>query len=198
MSIGACTVLIRARERPVTPDKLRFALSFAAKGDDGRFPGTLVVSVPPAMARHFVRRFRLRVGRRGCGGGQPATRGFGSTELLSRSGLDAGPRGRKQPRRGHLWDGGPGGGVPRSANYSTLNLSTGAVQNYGSEFPPYPSSSPPPPPSPYNCTLVFSDANNTYTLQIVDSSTGAETDVATSSHGAMAPPWPSVPAQTAR
>ena len=53
--------------------------------------------------------------------------------------------------------GGPGGGVPKSATYWTLNLSTGAVQNYGAQLP----AAIRPPllrrrrPSPYTCALRF-------------------------------------------
>ena len=113
-----------------------------------------------------------------CGGGQPATRGLGSSEIEPIRDSTLVLEGESSPGVIIYGTGGPGGGVPRSAVYWTLNLSTGAVQNYGSQYPPYPSSSPPP-PSPYVCnTSDLSASYDSYTLQIVDSTTAAETDVA--------------------
>ncbi len=123
--------------------------------------------------------FACTLGASACGGGHPAARGFGSTEIDPIRDSTLVLEGESSPGVIIYGTGGPGGGVPKSAIYWTLNLSTGAVQNYGAQFPPYPSSSPPPPvPTPYTCTLDSSAASNTYTLQIVDNSTGAETDVA--------------------
>ena len=112
-----------------------------------------------------------------CGGGQPATRGFGSSEIQPIRDSTLVLEGEDGPGVLIYGTGGPGGGAPASANYWTLNLSTGGVQNYGSQYPPLPSSSPPPPPSPYTCTANFYADTSTFMLQIVDNSTGAETDV---------------------
>ena len=112
-----------------------------------------------------------------CGGGQPAARGFGSTELEPIRDSTLVLEGEGEPGILIYGTGGPGGGVPASANYWTLDLSTGAVQDYGAQFPPYQSSSPPPPSSPYSCTVDGTGGGSTFTLQIVDNSTGIETDV---------------------
>ncbi|HTB60768.1 MAG TPA: hypothetical protein VLC06_23015 [Polyangia bacterium] len=114
-----------------------------------------------------------------CGGGQPAARGFGSTEIEPIRDSTLVLEGENGPGVVIYGTGGPGGGVPASANYWTLNLSTGAVQSYGSQFPPSPSSSSSPPPSPYACALEIGDGSAaTYTLQIVDDSTGTQTEIA--------------------
>ena len=110
-----------------------------------------------------------------CGGGQPAARGFGSSEIEPIRDSTLYLEGEGDPGILIYGTGGPGD-VPASANYWTLDLSTGAVQNYGSQYPPFPSSSSSAPPSPYTCTPNISGAR-TFTLQIVDNSTGAETDV---------------------
>ena len=113
-----------------------------------------------------------------CGGGQPAARGFGSTEIEPIRDSTLVLEGENGPGVVVYGTGGPGGGVPASANYWTLNLSTGTVQNNGSEFPPPPSSSSsPPPPSPYGCAVTIDASGTTLTLQIVDNDTGAETDI---------------------
>ncbi len=117
------------------------------------------------------------LGLSACGGGQPATRGFGSTELEPIRDSTLVLEGENGPGVVVYGTGGPGGGVPASANYWTLNLSTGAVENNGAEFPSSPSSSPPPPPPPYTCTETFYAGASTFMLQIVDNSSGAETDV---------------------
>ena len=111
-----------------------------------------------------------------CGGGHPAARGFGSSEIKPIRDSTLVLEGESSPGVVIYGTGGPGGGVPASADYWTLNLSTGAVQDYGSQYPPYPSSSPPS-PSPYTCSVALTGSGGTFTLQIVDS-TGAETDVA--------------------
>jgi hypothetical protein len=113
-----------------------------------------------------------------CGGGQPATRGFGSTELEPLRDSTLVLEGENGPGVVVYGTGGPGGGVPASANYWTLDLSTGAVQDYGAQPPPLPpSSSMPPPPSPYTCTAGTSATGSGFMLQIVDNDTGVETDV---------------------
>jgi hypothetical protein len=116
----------------------------------------------------------------GCGGGQPAARGFGSTEVEPIRDSTLVLEGENGPGVVIYGTGGPGGGVPASANYWTLTLSTGAVQNYGSQLPPPPSSSSSPPPSPYACAIEIGDAGSgpAYTLQIVDNGTGAATEIA--------------------
>jgi hypothetical protein len=111
-----------------------------------------------------------------CGGGQPSVRGFGSRELEPIRDSTLVLEGPGEPGFLIYGTGGPGGGVPASANYWTLNLSTGAVQDYGSQFPPFFTSSPTP-PSPYSCSLTFVGMPSTFTLQIVETSTGIETDV---------------------
>jgi hypothetical protein len=120
--------------------------------------------------------FACALGATACGGGQPAVRGFGSTELEPIRDSTLVLEGESAPGVLIYGTGGPGGGVPASANYWTLNLSTGAVQDYGAEFPPFPSSTPSP-PSPYTCMVVSTGVGSTFTLQIVENSTGAETDV---------------------
>ncbi len=120
--------------------------------------------------------FACALGAAACGGGQPAARGFGSTELEPIRDSTLVLEGQGDPGVLIYGTGGPGGGVPASANYWTLNLSTGAVQDYGAQFPPFPPS-PPPPPSPYTCTTNLPGVGSTSTLQILDNDTGAETDV---------------------
>ena len=107
------------------------------------------------------RRRRLRAGRL-CLRRRPAGRARLRVDRdRAYPGFDAGPRGRKRPRHCRLRDRRAGGGVPASANYWTLNLSTGAVQDYGAESPPLPSSSStPPPPSPYTCTAGVGGAGS--------------------------------------
>jgi hypothetical protein len=111
-----------------------------------------------------------------CGGGQPAARGFGSTEVEPIRDSTLYLEGESSPGV-IIYGTGGSGNVPASANYWTLNLATGAVQDYGSQYPPFPSSSPPSPPSPYSCKVGSTGVGDTFTLQIVDNSTGAETDV---------------------
>jgi len=120
--------------------------------------------------------FACALGATGCGGGQPPARGFGSTQLQPIRDSTLVLEGEGEPGVLIYGTGGPGGGAPASANYWTLNLSTGAVQDYGSQYPPFPSSTPTP-PSPYTCTAAFSAGSSTSTLQIVDNDTGAETDI---------------------
>ena len=109
-----------------------------------------------------------------CGGGHPAARGFGSREIDPIRDSTLVLEGESRPGVIIYGTGGPGGGVPRSADYWTLDLSTGAVQDYGAQYPPYPSSSP---PSPYSCTAVANGSDPAFTLQIIDESTGLETDI---------------------
>ena len=120
--------------------------------------------------------FACALGANACGGGQPAARGFGSTQIQPIRDSTLVLEGEQSPGVVVYGTGGPGGGAPASANYWTLNLSTGAVQDYGSQYPPSPSSTPTP-PSPYTCTAVGSLNTGMVTLQIVDNDTGAETDV---------------------
>jgi hypothetical protein len=117
------------------------------------------------------------LGLSACGGGHPAARGFGSAEIEPIRDSTLVLEGESRPGVIIYGTGGPGGGVPRSADYWTLDLSTGAVQEYGAQFPPYPSSSPPPSPSPYACGAVANGSEPTFTLQIIDQSTGLETDI---------------------
>jgi len=119
--------------------------------------------------------FACALGASACGGGQPAVRGFGSSEIVPIRDSTLVLEGKNGPGVIVYGTGGPGGGVPKSATYWTLNLSTGAVQSYGSEYPPPPSSSPPPPP--YTCSVEFIGLPTTLTLQIIDNSTGLETDI---------------------
>ncbi len=111
-------------------------------------------------------------------GGTPPTRGYGSHQIEP----------TRDPTLSFLGSTGPGvliyetgGPLPRNENFWTLDLATGAVQDFGSEFPPSPSSSSPGPapvPGPYTCTGVDYGAVNSYTLEIVDNGSGAETDIA--------------------
>jgi hypothetical protein len=122
--------------------------------------------------------FACALGATACGGGHPAARGFGSTQIEPIRDSTLVLEGEGDPGVVIYGTGGPGGGAPASANYWTLNLSTGAVQDYGAEFPPLPSSSSsPPPPSPYTCTVTSAGSQSGFTLQIVDTRTGVETDV---------------------
>ena len=117
-------------------------------------------------------------GASACGGGQPAARGFGSTELEPLRDSTLYLEGENGPGILVYGTGGPGD-VPRSATYWTLSLSTGEVQNYGSAVPPPPSSSSsPPPPSPYGCSVDVDASGTSSTLHIVDNDTGTETDIA--------------------
>ena len=100
--------------------------------------------------------FACALGAPACGGGQPAARGFGSTEIEPLRDSTLVLEGEAGPGVVIYGTGGPGGGVPASANYWTLDLSTGAVQDFGAQYPPLPSSTPPPPPSPYTCTADVS------------------------------------------
>src|SRR5450631_2486773 len=93
----------------------------------------------------------LALGAAACGGSQPVARAFGSTEL--------------EPIRDPtiFLDGessagvlqyNTGGNAATPALWWTLDLTTGAVQSYGTTMPPVsppvgPSPPPPPPPSPY-------------------------------------------------
>ena len=144
----------------------------------------------PALASGVL---ACALGASACGGGHSSARGFGSTEIEPIRDSTLVLEGESSPGVVIYGTGGPGGGVPKSAIYWTLNLSTGAVQNYGAQFPPYPSSSPPPSATPYTCTLNFSAANDTYTLQIVDNGTGAETDVANVFGVGNGPPFAQCP-----
>ncbi|HEX3906085.1 MAG TPA: hypothetical protein VH853_24900 [Polyangia bacterium] len=112
-----------------------------------------------------------------CGGNRPVSRGYASRQLLpirdSTLYFDSTP--------------GPGtvifqtGGLaPVDANYWLLNLSTGAVQDFGAMYPgaPTPATTP---TQPYVCKLELPDGggtSNAITLGIVDSATGVETDIA--------------------
>jgi hypothetical protein len=113
-----------------------------------------------------------------CGGGQPPARGFGSREIEPIRDSTLVLEGENGPGVVTYGTGGPGDLVPKSATYWTVNLSTGAVQNYGADGPPPPStSSSPPPPSPYTCVVEIG-SGLAYTLQIVDNSTGTPTEIA--------------------
>jgi hypothetical protein len=112
------------------------------------------------------------LGAMACGGGRPAARGFGSTELepirdptiqlVSEYGLDILVYTTGSP-----------------PVYWTLDLATGALQSYGATMPPPPTSTGTPPPQPYTCNQNYvGDLNGSYTLQIVDTATNVETDVA--------------------
>ena len=125
--------------------------------------------------------FACALGANACGGGQPAARGFGSTQIQPIRDSTLVLEGEQGPGVIVYGTGGPGGGAPASANYWTLNLSTGAVQDYGSQYPPSPSSTPTP-PSPYTCTATSSLDSGILTLQIVDNDTGTETDIDVLSH----------------
>jgi hypothetical protein len=158
---------------------LWFALSSLVKAMTGGSQGLWSFPRRPLWRAIAFSVFACALGPSACGGGRPPARGFGSHQLepIRDSALKV--DGENGP--GVLIYGTGGDvAVPASANYWTLNLSTGAVQSYGSQFPPPPpsSSSPPLPPSPYLCTSDSSDSNPVSTLKIVDSSTGAETDVA--------------------
>jgi hypothetical protein len=120
--------------------------------------------------------FACALGATGCGGGHPAARGFGSTEIQPIRDSTLVLEGEGGPGLIIYGTGGPGGLVPASANYWTLDLASGAVQDYGSQYPPFPSSSPPP-PSPYTCASNVPGVGDTVTLQIVDQSTGAGADI---------------------
>jgi hypothetical protein len=110
-----------------------------------------------------------------CGGGNPPARGFGSHEI--------------EPTRdstlSFLGDTGPGvliyetgGTVSTTPTYWSLNLATGAVQDFGDQFPPSSSPSMPEPSSPYTCALSLDGtATNAGTLEILDNSSGTKTDV---------------------
>jgi hypothetical protein len=124
-----------------------------------------------------------------CGGSQPVARGYGSTELepirdstIFLSGLHDN---NVVAYSTELYAGG-------FVNWWTLDLTTGAVQSYGTSLPPFangPSSSttstlvpttmPPTTPSPFTCTYDFSDGDptGTFTLKIVDTTTNVETDI---------------------
>jgi hypothetical protein len=117
------------------------------------------------------------LGASACGGGQPVARGFGSTEIEPIRDSTLVLEGEESPGVVIYGTGGPGDLVPRSANYWTLDLSTGAVQNYGADGPPPPSSSSSPPPSPYTCAVEIG-SGLAYTLQVVDNSTGTPTEIA--------------------
>ena len=79
--------------------------------------------------------FACALGATACGGGQPPARGFGSTQIEPIRDSTLVLEGEGGPGVVIYGTGGPGGGVPASANYWTLNLSTGAVQDYGSQYP---------------------------------------------------------------
>jgi hypothetical protein len=111
-----------------------------------------------------------------CGGGQPPARGFGSREIEPLRDSTLVLEGENGPGVVIYGTGGPGGLVPKSATYWTLSLSTGAVQNYGADGPPPPTSSSSPPP--YTCAVEIGGSGAAYTLQIVDNSTGTQTEIA--------------------
>jgi hypothetical protein len=104
-----------------------------------------------------------------CGGGQPAARAFGSTEL--------------EPTRDStivLY----GENTPGVIDYSTsspavwwtLDVTTGAVQSYGSSPPTSPMTTST--PQPFTCVSVNTAGSlSGFTLQITDTATNAETDI---------------------
>jgi hypothetical protein len=114
----------------------------------------------------------IALGAAACGGGQPAARAFGSTEL--------------EPLRDSTIElyGESGLGIVdyttgSPAVWWTLNLATGAVQSSGATRPSVPQGTPTPTPQPYRCNESYAagDLNGSYTLEIVDTATNAETDV---------------------
>ena len=124
----------------------------------------------------------LALGAVACGGSQPVARAFGSTEI--------------EPIRDPtiFLDGESSAGVVQYSTggaagvaqvWWTLDLTTGAVQSYGTSMPPFMppiGSSPPPTPPPsslYTCVQNYAggDPPGTVTLQIVDTTTNVETDI---------------------
>jgi hypothetical protein len=111
-----------------------------------------------------------------CGGGPPVTRAFGSTELEPIRDSTIFLNGENGP--GILVYNTEGGNSGSPMLWWSINLVSGAVQSYGTQIPPLP-------PSllgtsnlpPYNCDENFGVSATTFTLQIVDSTTNAETDV---------------------
>jgi hypothetical protein len=110
-----------------------------------------------------------------CGGSEPIARAYGSTELLPIRDSTLYLSGQYD---GNFLVYGTGGVGQVPPAWWTLDLTTGAVQSYGTNMPP-PYSPPtgtmtttPPPPSLFTCNL-----NPSGTLQITDNTTGVETDV---------------------
>src|SRR4051812_50087229 len=89
--------------------------------------------------------FACALGATACGGGQPAARGFGSTQIEPIRDSTLVLEGESSPGVLVYGTGGPGGGAPARANHWALHPSTRAGQGYGSHNPPPP---PPPPPPP--------------------------------------------------
>jgi hypothetical protein len=112
----------------------------------------------------------IALGAAACGGGQPAARAFGSTEL--------------EPTRDStllLY----GENSPGIIDYSTsspplwwtLDLTTGAVQSYGSSPAPAPTTTSTPQPFTCGSDYTMGSPSGSFTLKITDATTHAETDI---------------------
>jgi hypothetical protein len=110
------------------------------------------------------------LGAGACGAGHPASRAFGSTEIEPLRDSTIVLYGENRPGIIEYSTGNP-------AVWWTLDVTTGAVQSYGSSTPP-----PPPPtwmPQPFTCDndYTLGDPSGSFTLRITDTSTNEETDI---------------------
>jgi hypothetical protein len=114
-----------------------------------------------------------------CGGSQPVSRAYGSTELVPIRDATITFNGQYVPGTLVYNTGGGNSGTPLL--WWSLDLTTGAVQADGTSAPssPPPSGTPTSAPYAYVCdsTSTADDAQGTFTLEIVDTSTKAETDI---------------------
>ncbi len=111
----------------------------------------------------------------GCGGNVTVSRGFGSREVLP----------LRDPTISLTYVSDVAGQDPSlvyttqgaGLTYWSLDLVTGTLQNLGGQPPSGTPGSPPPPTGRYSCQVVGLTSDGTSTLQIVDGTTGLETDV---------------------
>jgi hypothetical protein len=119
-----------------------------------------------------------------CTGTQPVARAFGSMELEPIRDPSIFLDGQSGPG---VIDYSTGGNYGTPQLWWTLDLTTGAVQSYGTSMPPplappmgtSTTTTPPPPSSLYTCTQSYDsgDPPGTSTLEIVDTTTNVETDI---------------------
>jgi hypothetical protein len=109
-----------------------------------------------------------------CGGNRPVSRGYDSRELLPIRSTSLSLSGSNGPGVVVFQRSDADGGV----SFWSLDLATGAAQNWGSTFPPPPGSSAPPPEPPYRCSTVLGvDGSANPTLGIGPSSFELTTEI---------------------
>jgi hypothetical protein len=116
----------------------------------------------------------ITLGAAACGGGRPATRAFGSTELEPTRDSTILLYGENTTG---VIDYSTGGGLTTTPVWWTLDLTTGAVRSYGSSPPPSPT--PTSTPQPFTCDndYTLGDPSGSFTLKISDTTTNVETEV---------------------